>query len=163
MNLISVEECEGTIEAYTYPDEFMQCDGSVQAAKGMYITAQTRAAFGLYYRTKIGNDVTGDLGYKHHFIYGATATPSEKSYATVNDSPEAITFSWDFKTVPVDVEGHKPTAHIIVDSRKADSTKLQTLLDMVEGVDPDQSQSIEGSDPTFPTPAQIMDILGAVS
>lgn len=159
LNLISVEECEGTIEAYTYPDEFMVCDGSVEAEDGVYVTAQTRAQFGLYYRTKIGNDITGDLGYKHHFIYGATATPSEKSYNTVNDSPEAATMSWDFKTVPVEIEGKKPSAHIIIDSRKADADKLKELLALVEGTDADPEEEIVGNDPTFPTPAQIFSIM----
>lgn len=124
----SAETFGGTIEAYTYPDEFNQCDGNLEMADGLYAGQQTRKSFGLCYRTKIGNDVDGsDHGYKLHLVYGCTASPSEKSYETVNDSPDAITFSWEFETTPVNMTGGKPTATLVIDSTKADSTKLAAL------------------------------------
>jgi len=128
LNLMSAEEFGATIEAYTYPDEFAECDGSVALATGVNIGQQTRKPFGLVYKTSLGNDVEGvDHGYKLHIIYGALASPSEKAYSTINDSPEAITFSWEVSTAPVTVTGKKPTASLIIDSTKADATKLATL------------------------------------
>lgn len=125
LNLMSAEEFAGSIEAYTYPDEFMECDGSAELATGVVVGQQTRKQFGLSYRTKIGNDVNGtDHGYKLHLVYGCLASPTEKGYETINDSPDAITFSWDFKTTPVNVTGMKPTAHIVIDSTKVDAAKL---------------------------------------
>ena len=133
-NLISAEEFGATIEAYTYPPEFEECDGSASLAKGVSIGQQKRKTFGLCYRTTIGNDVDGsDCGYKLHLIYGALASPSEKAYSTVNDSPEAITFSWEVTTTPVNVTGHKPTACITIDSTKANSTKLAALEKILYG------------------------------
>lgn len=133
-NLISAEEFGATIEAYTYPPEFEECDGSASLAKGVSIGQQKRKIFGLCYRTTIGNDVDGsDCGYKLHLIYGALASPSEKAYSTVNDSPEAITFSWEVTTTPVNVTGHKPTACITIDSTKADPTKLAALEKILYG------------------------------
>ena len=125
----SAETFGGTIEAYTYPDEFAECDGSVSVGTGVTIGQQSRKAFGFCYRTNIGNDTSSeeDDGYKLHLVYNATASPSSKDYATINDSPEAITFSWEFDTTPVAVTGHKPTAVIVIDSTKADPGKLQTL------------------------------------
>ena len=128
LNLMSAEEFGATVEAYTYPDEFMECDGSAVLTDGVYIGQQPRKTFGLSYRTTLGNDVDNDsYGYKLHLIYGALASPSEKAYSTINDSPEAITFSWEIKTTPVNVTGHKPTATLIIDSTKVDAEKLAAL------------------------------------
>lgn len=125
LELMSAEEFGATIEAYTYPDEFAACDGSADLAVGVSIGQQTRKAFGLAYQTTLGNDTEGvDHGYKLHLIYGAKASPSEKGYQTINDSPEAITFSWDVTTTPVAVTGKKPTASITIDSTKVDAAKL---------------------------------------
>lgn len=136
LNLISAEEFGASIEAYTYPDEFMECDGSASLAEGIYIGQQTRKAFGLCYRTVLGNDVdNNDHGYKLHLIYGALAAPSEKSYATINDSPEAITFSWEVTTTPVNVTGYKPTASLVIDSTKVDAEKLKALEDVLYGTE----------------------------
>ena len=128
LNLMSNEEFGATIEAYTYPDEFAACDGSASLAEGVSIGQQPRKAFGLCYRTSLGNDVDGnDHGYKIHIVYGAMAAPSEKAYATINDSPEAITFSWEVTTTPVNVTGHKPTATIVIDSTKVSEAGLAAL------------------------------------
>ena len=128
LNLMSNEEFGCTIEAYTYPDEFAECDGSASLVDGVYIGQQARKTFGFCYRTVLGNDTeSNDHGYKLHLVYGCLAAPSEKSYATINDSPEAITFSWEVSTTPVNVTGHKPTACITIDSTKADPTKLAAL------------------------------------
>ena len=128
LNLMSNEEFGATIEAYTYPDEFAECDGSASIATGVMIGQQSRKTFGLCYRTTLGNDTDGnDHGYKLHLIYGALAAPSEKGYSTINDSPEAITFSWEVTTTPVSVTGFKPTASITIDSTKADPAKLTAL------------------------------------
>jgi hypothetical protein len=128
LNLMSAEEFGATIEAYTYPDEFAACDGSAELAIGVNIGQQARKPFGLVYQTALGNDTEGEShGYKLHIIYGATASPSEKAYQTINDSPEAITFSWEVKTAPVPVTGHKPTASLTIDSTKVDAAKLATL------------------------------------
>ena len=128
LSLMSAEEFGATIEAYTYPEEFAQCDGSASLATGVYIGQQARKTFGMCYKTTLGNDVEGnDYGYKLHIIYGAKAAPSEKAYATINDSPEAITFSWEITTTPVNVAGFKPTASIVIDSTKADPTCLAAL------------------------------------
>lgn len=145
LELRSNEEFGATIEAYTYPDEFAECDGSAEPVTGMKLTQQTRKKFALCYRTTIGNDAKGnDYGYKLHIIYGCTAAPSEKEYATINDSPEAITFSWEVSTTPVaigDVDGksYKPTAHIEIDSTKfteeTAKAKLASLEDKLYGTD----------------------------
>ena len=134
LNLVSAEEFGATIEAYTYPDEFAQCDGSAEIAAGVMIGQQSRKIFGLSYKTTLGNDTDGnDYGYKLHIIYGALAAPSEKGYATINDSPEAITFSWEVTTTPVSVTGFKPTASITIDSTKVDDTKLAALEAILYG------------------------------
>lgn len=134
LNLMSAEEFGATIEAYTYPEEFEACDGSAALAAGVNIGQQKRKTFGLCYRTALGNDTDGsDHGYKLHLIYGALAAPSEKAYATINDSPEAITFSWELTTTPVNVTGHKPTASITIDSTKADADKLAALEEILYG------------------------------
>lgn len=134
LNLVSAEELGGTIEAYTYPDEFAECDGSAALTEGVFIGQQDRKTFGLCYRTTLGNDVDSNgHGYKLHLIYGALAAPSEKAYATINDSPEAITFSWEFKTTPVNVDGHKPTASLTIDSTKVSETKMAALEKVLYG------------------------------
>ena len=134
LNLLSTEEFGGTIEAYTFPDEFAQCDGTAFPKVGLAVGQQTRKSFGLSYRTKIGNDTDGqDLGYKLHLVYGALAAPSEKAYATVNESPEAVTFSWEFTTTPVDVNGLKPTALLTIDSTKVDEADLTALEALLYG------------------------------
>ena len=152
LTLMSAEEFEATIEAYTYPDEFGECDGSAEITTGVSAGQQPRKAFGLSYRTKIGNDVDGeDYGYKLHLIYGALASPSEKSYNTINDSPEAITFSWDISTTPVEVTGMKPTAILTIDSNKVNSTKLATLESILYGED-----AVEGR---LPLPDEVLTIM----
>ena len=136
LNLISNEEFGCTIEAYTYPDEFADCDGSAALAAGVMIGQQKRKTFGLAYRTAFGNDSDGvDHGYKLHLVYGCLAAPSEKAYSTINDSPEAMTFSWEVSTTPVNVTGHKPTALLTIDSTKANPAKLAALEDILYGKD----------------------------
>lgn len=135
LNLMSAEDFKATIEAYTYPEEFEQCDGSASLAQGVKIGQQARKAFGFCYRTKVGNDLNPELGYKIHIIYGATAAPSERAYETVNDSPEAITFSWEVSTIPVEVTGFKPTAHVEIDSTKVEPTKLALIEAALSGTD----------------------------
>lgn len=148
LELRSAEEFGATIEAYTYPDEFEQCDGSAELAEGVVIGQQARKAFGLCYKTIVGNDIQGnDFGYKLHLIYGATAAPSEKAYATVNDSPEAVTFSWEVTCTPVEVEGFKPTATVVIDSRKVDAEKLAALEAKLYGTESEEAQ--------LPLPAEI--------
>lgn len=134
LNLISTEEFGASVEAYTYPDEFAECDGSAELTPGVTIGQQKRRAFGLSYVTTLGNDVAGNgYGYKLHLIYGALAAPSEKAYATINDSPEAITFSWELSTTPVNVTGYKPTASLTIDSTKVNAEKLKALEDILYG------------------------------
>lgn len=153
LNLMSAEEFGASIEAYTYPDEFAECDGSAEIANGVVIGQQSRKTFGLCYRTALGNDVDGNShGYKIHLIYGATASPSEKGYTTINDSPEAITFSWELTTTPVNVTGHKPTASIVIDSTKATAGKLKALEDILYGTDDVQ--------PRMPLPDEIVTLMG---
>lgn len=136
LDLISTEEFEATVEAYTYPDEFAECDGSATLAKGVTIGQQSRKVFGMAYKTVLGNDILkNELGYKLHLIYGAVAAPSEKAYETINDSPEAITFSWELSTTPVTVTGHKPTANVTIDSTKSDAAKLNILEAILFGAD----------------------------
>ena len=136
LNLMSAEEFGGTIEAYTYPDEFKKCDGSDEIATGVVIGQQDRQVFGLCYRTTKGNDTQSNAyGYLIHIVYGCLASPSEKGYSTINDSPEAITFSWEFKTTPVNVTGFKPTATVVIDSTKCNATKLTQLEAILYGAD----------------------------
>lgn len=156
LNLMSNEEFGATIEAYTYPDEFAECDGSAAIATGVYIGQQTRKAFGLCYRTVLGNDTdANDYGYKIHIIYDALAAPSEKAYATVNDSPEAITFSWEVTTTPVNVAGYKPTASVTIDSTKVDAEKLAALEAVLYGSESEEAR--------LPLPDEIIQLVGTAA
>lgn len=165
----SAEQFGGTIEAYTYPDEWSQCDGSYSPATGLSVGQQSRIPFGFSYVTTIGNDEDGlDHGYKLHLVYNATANPSERSHSTVNDSPEAETMSWEFTTTPVVIKAKdangvqlKPTAHLIIDSTKVDKLKLTKLENMLYGTDPDAEGASEGSVPTLPTPDQVIAMFAA--
>ena len=153
LNLISAEEFGATIEAYTYPDEFAQCDGSAEIATGITIGQQVRKAFGIAYKTTLGNDIDGnELGYKLHIIYGCKAAPSEKAYATINDSPEVITFSWEISTTPVNIEGFKPTANITIDSTKIEANKLAALEAVLFGSNDTEAR--------LPLPDEIITIIG---
>ena len=152
LGLVGAEKFGATVEAYTYPDEFAECDGSVELVKGATIGQQNRKVFGMVYRTVIGNDVDGnEHGYKLHLIYGATAAPSEKAYNTINEDPEAITFSWELSTTPVNVIGHKPTASLTIDSTKADPTKLAELEKILFGD--------TETEPRLPLPDEIAQLL----
>ena len=158
LSLRAAEEFGGTIEAYTYPDEFAECDGSASIATGVFIGQQSRKVFGLSYRTILGNDTEmNDHGYKLHLIYGCTCNPTERAYATVNDSPEAITFSWEFTTTPVDVSGHKPTACVTIDSTKVESEALARLESHLYGTDPEGQA--EGTSGWLPLPDDVVKIL----
>ena len=159
LNLMSREEFEGSIEAYTYPDEFMACDGSAspEDANGFVIGQQDRKTFAFCYQTKVGNDLNPEAGYKIHIIYGALASPSERSYETVNDSPEAMTFSWDITTTPVAVTGFKPTAHVELDSTKIEKTKLEKIEAKLYGTDEPSGE------PTLLMPDEIIGMLTAAA
>lgn len=152
----SAETFGGTIEAYTFPDEFAECDGTATVAPGVTIGQQGRKAFGLCYRTTVGNDTASDEddGYKLHLVYGATASPSEKSYSTINDSPEAITFSWEFDTTPVSVPGYKPTSTFCFNSLTTDKEKLKALEDILYGTD--GADGAQGTGPRLPMPEEII-------
>lgn len=154
LNLMSAEEFKATIEAYTYPDEFAACNGEAAIAPGINVGQQKRNTFGLSYQTKIGNDVDSELGYKIHLVYGCLAAPSEKSYATVNDSPEAITFSWEVSTTPVEVTGLKPTASLVIDSTKVNKTALAKIEEILYGKDGEN-----GTTPRLPLPDEIVSII----
>lgn len=154
LNLISNEDFGGTIEAYTYPDEFKACNGEAELAPGVVLGQQPRKAFGFCYRTVLGNDEEENAyGYKLHLVYNAKAAASEKSYATINESPEAITFSWEFTTTPVEVEGFKPTAIVTIDSTKVDAEKLKALEAKLYGS--------ESEEPTLPLPNEVATLLAA--
>ena len=156
LNLYSVEEYASSIEAYTYPDEFAECDGSAEIAKGVSIGQQTRKSFGLAYKTLIGSDTDGnDHGYKLHLVYGCKAAPSERSHATVNDSPEALSFSWEISTTPVSVTGHKPTASVEIDSTKVNAEKLAAFEKILFG-------STEAA-ARLPLPDEVASLLAAAS
>lgn len=162
LNLMSAEEFGATVEAYTYPDEFAVCDGSAEIAVGVMIGQQNRKAFGLSYKTLVGNDTEGtDHGYKLHLIYGALAAPSEKGYTSVNDSPEAITFSWELTTTPVSVAGFKPSAAITIDSSKVDAAKLAALELILYGQDATTEPSSEAVPARLPLPDEIATIFAA--
>ena len=154
LNLISVEEFGASVEAYTYPEEFAECDGTAAIATGVYVGQQTRKTFGMCYRTKLGNDVLGDeYGYKLHLIYGCKASPSEKAYQTVSDSPEAMTMSWELTTTPVNVTGFKPTACVTIDSTKVDAAKLAEFEAILYGTETEEAR--------LPLPDEIVDLIGA--
>lgn len=158
LELRSAEDFGATVTAYTYPDEFEQCDGSAEPATGMYIGQQARKMFGMSYRTKIGNDVDGDEhGYYIHLIYGATASPSQRSYKTINDSPEPIEFSWEVTTTPVNIVGYKPVAHIRINSTKADPENLAVLESVIYGSDGEGNA--EGRTSSLPLPDAVKTIL----
>ena len=149
LNLVSAEDFGASIEAYTYPDEFAPCQGVAEPVSGISIAQQARREFGFSYRTLIGNDVDGqEHGYKLHLVYNALAAPSEKAYSTVNESPEAMTFSWEITTTPVAVTGYKPTAHLEIDSTKADPAKLKSLEEMLYGSESQESR--------LPTPDEVI-------
>lgn len=155
LNLMSVEEFEASIEAYTYPDEFAICDGSLELTPGLHVGQQPRKPFGLAYRTKKGNDVDyNEYGYKLHIVYGALASPSEKTYETINDTPEAITFSWDITTTPVNIEGMQPSAKLTIDSTKVDETKMEALEKILYG-----DADVEAR---LPLPAEILTIIKTI-
>lgn len=154
LNLISAEEFSGTIEAFTYPDEFMQCDGTATPSAGVYVGQQPRKSFGFSFRTKVGNDIDGNShGYKIHLVYGAIASPSQKDYQTVNDSPEPITFSWEFNTTPVNVTGHEPTALITIDSTKVEAGALEALEALLYGA--------SSTEPSLPLPDDVFALFTA--
>ena len=161
LNLYSAEEFGATIECYTYPDEFAKCDGSAEIATGVSIGQQTRQAFGMSYKTTVGNDTQGaNYGYKLHLIYGATASPSEKAYSTISDSPEAITFSYEVTTTPVNVKGFNPTASIVIDSTKVPAEKLAQLEEILYGKDPTSEGGEDGVAPRLPLPDEIVTLVG---
>ena len=148
LNLVSAEDFGATIEAYTYPDEFALCDGSASPSAGISIGQQNRKEFGFAYRTKLGNDIEGsDFGYKLHLVYGALAAPTEKAYATVNETPEATPFSWEISTTAVEVPGFKPSATLVIESTKVDASALSDLEDILYGT--------EGTNPRLPLPSEI--------
>ena len=152
LNLMSVEEFGATIEAYTYPDEFEACDGTATLGTGVTIGQQPRKLFGLAYRTLVGNDVDmEDYGYKIHLVYGAQASPSDKSYQTINDSPDAVTFSWEVSTTPVAIDGHKATASVVIDSTKIEASKLEAIEKILYGD--------EDTVGRLPTPSEIKTLL----
>lgn len=152
LNLMSVEEFGATIEAYTYPDEFEECDGTATLGTGVTIGQQPRKLFGLAYRTLVGNDVDmEDHGYKIHLVYGAQASPSDKSYQTINDSPDAVTFSWEVSTTPVAIDGHKATASVVIDSTKIEASKLEAIEKILYGD--------EDTVGRLPTPSEIKTLL----
>jgi hypothetical protein len=148
LNLLSAETFAGTIQAFTYPDEFGACDGTDAPFPGVVVGQQSRQTFGLCYRTKVGNDVSADAGFKLHLVYGALAAPSEKDFATINDSPAAVQFSWDFDCTPVNVTNLQPTCLIVVDSTKVDSGALADLMDLLYGT--------SGTDPSLPFPDDVI-------
>ena len=162
LNLVSAEEFGATVEAFTYPAEFGECDGSAEILEGVYIGQQSRKVFGLAYRTVVGNDVEGvDHGYKLHLIYGALAAPSEKNFATINDSPEAIAFSWEVTTTPVNVTGHKATASLTIDSTKVTPAKMAAIEEILYGKDATTDPVAAAVDPRLPLPDEVVSILTA--
>jgi len=152
LNLMSAEEFGATIEAYTYPDEFAACNGEASLTEGVTIGQQVRKAFGMSYQTRVGNDVDStEFGYKIHLIYGALAAPSERAYATINDSPEAITFSWEVTTTPVEVSGFKPTATLVIDSTKVEAEKMAAIEAILYGSESEEAR--------LPLPDEVLSII----
>lgn len=165
LNLLSNETFKATIEAYMYPDEFKACNGEKSIATGVTIGQQSRMPFGFCYKTKVGSDADPEAGYKIHIVYGCQAAPSEKSYATVNDSPEAMTLSWEINTTPVNVSGSKPTAYLEIDSRDFNTVTLKAKLTEIEDIlyGKDASGNDEATDPRLPLPDEIAQKIGVVS
>lgn len=164
LNLYSAEEFGYTINAYTYPNEFAECDGSVALGTGITIGQQTRKMFGICYRTLVGNDTDGqDHGYKLHLIYGSVAAPSEKEYASINDSPEAITFSWECSTTPVAVTGHKATSILVIDSTQATAEAMQAIEKVLYGTDADSSSATSAVAARLPLPDEVASIMAAAA
>lgn len=168
LNLMSAEEFGGTIEAYTFPVEFAECDGSKEVAPGVFAGQQNRKMFGLSYKTLLGNDVDStDYGYKLHLVYGCMASPSEKGYQTVNDSPEAISLSWEFSTTPVEIttliedKKLKPTSILTFDSTKVDAAKLKALEEILYGKDPSSDSADDGVEPRLPLPDEVIKLMTA--
>lgn len=162
LNLMSAEDFAATVEAYTYPDEFAECDGSAELVKGVTIGQQERKGFGLCYRTTIGNDTeNNNHGYKLHLLYGCLAAPSERNYSTINDSPDPSTLSWEISTTPVNVTGHKPTSHLVIDSTKIDAEKLAALEEILYGKDESSEGAGDGVDPHLPLPDEIYKLMTA--
>lgn len=155
LNLMSAEEFGATVEAYTYPDEFGVCNGEASLVEGVSIGQQARKAFGMSYQTKVGNDVNSEAGYKIHLIYGALAAPSEKAYATINDNPEAITFSWELTTTPVEVTGFKPTATLVIDSTKVEADKMAAIEKVLYG-----DENVEAR---LPLPDEVLSIVNGTA
>lgn len=165
LDIISKEDFGASIECYTYPDAWMLCDGTAEPTPGVMLGQQSRRAFGLCYRTKIGNDVVNDdYGYKIHLIYNAKASPSEKSYQSIGESVEPISFSYELTTTPVNVTGYKPCSYIVIDSTKVDSAKLTQFEELIYGkdADPEDPESV-ASAPTLPTMERVMQIFGTSS
>ncbi len=164
LNLIAAEDFGATIEAFAYPDEFAACDGTATVIPGLMLGQQSRKLFGMAYRTKLGNDIAGiEYGYKIHLIYGALVTPTERGYQTVNDSPEAINFSWTVNTTPIDVPGLKPTAHLVIDSRKTGSEVMALLEDLIYGKDfvpgTTEVDPVDAIEPTLPSPTAVLHLI----
>ena len=156
LNLMSAEEFGATIEAYTYPDEFAACNGEASLTEGVTIGQQVRKAFGMSYQTRVGNDVDStEFGYKIHLIYGALAAPSERAYATINDSPEAITFSWEVTTTPVEVTGFKPTATLVIDSTKVEAEKMAAIEAILYGTESEEAR--------LPLPDEVLSIINGIA
>lgn len=164
LTILSAEELNGSIEAFTYPKEWAICDGSVELTPGVTIGQQARKTFGLTYRTKIGNDIDGqNHGYKLHLLYGAVASPSERTYETFNESPEAMTMSWDYTTTPVPVTGHSPTALLTIDSTLVDEAKMAALEEILYGKDPTTEGGDDGVAARLPLPDEVAGILSGAS
>lgn len=162
LNLQSAEDFGATIECYTYPDEFAECDGSAEPTPGVLVTAQPRKPFGFSYSTRIGNDQSPEAGEKIHLIYGAVAAPSQKANNTVNDNPEAITLSYEISTTPVPVTGFKPTAHLIIDSRTTPKDKMQKLKDILYGTDPTTGPTSQGAEARMPLPDEVISLVKTI-
>lgn len=161
-NMTSAEDFGGTIECFTYPDEWKTCNGEDEIDEGIVISQQARVPFGLCYRTRIGNDLQNDsLGYKLHIVYGCTASPSERTYSTVNDSPEPLTFSYEFSTTPVPVTGKRPTALLVIDSTKCDPSILEKIEEALYGKDPTTEGGTDGKDPKLLMPDEIISMIAA--
>jgi len=162
LTLISAEEYGGTIKAYTYPDEFAECDGTAQPVKGVKLGQQKRKMFGFCYRTLLGNDTEKEKnGYVLHLVYGAQASPSDKEHNTLDDDPDAIEMSWEFSTTPVNVTGFDPVASMEIDSTTVDAEKLAALEDILYGKDPNAEDAADGTEPRLPLPDEVIELLKA--